>query len=920
MLNTKCLPLTFRMRRLTNYRALLTVTTAENEEFSRNIDEKLFRLLVTHLRDHAIFMLDPNGYIMSWNPGAEHINGYREEEVIGKHISIFYPEYDARTGQPSRNLNEALKKGVHHSEGWRVRKDGSKYWADITYTTVYDDNGSLAGFAKVIRDITQRKEREDRKEAQNLRLTQRVKDNAQKLIASELRFRQLIENSYDGITLFNYKHDVIYRSLSAERITGWTDKDVACTVIDNMVHPEDGHLITEAFDEAIKKPGIPLKTTFRTKHKKGYYIWMECVYTNWLNDENINAIVCNFRDITEQVLANEEIRRKTEQVENILESITDGFIALDNDLRYTYANKRISEIVDVPREELIGKYIWDLFPDAIGSGTYMAFQTALTTHQYASNIDYYERLNLWHENHIYPSPAGLSVFVRDISVQKHNEELRERNQQAAETQAAILNALPPNIALLDENYKIITVNDSWKKFALDNNLGLPNYGVGYNYLAFCEQAMGMMPEEGIKVAKGIKNVVRGRRGMYNLEYQWEQKDERRWYDVMVAPLHNNNYKGAVVIHTNITDRKQAEESLAQSEANLRSVFENTDLAIILLDADLRIVSFNANAKYLSVRNYGKKLTRGNSAFNYFAKSRKEDIEKIAQSVAINGRFNYETTHKLKDDVTEWYDVTWMGVVGLNSENIGFILTLRNITEKRQAQMDREKMTADLVKRNADLEQFTYIISHNLRAPVANIIGLSAMLEDLNVKNEDDAGILKALDTSVKRLDDVIIDLNNILQINSEVNKKIEEVRFRELVGNITESIGYLVKREDVVIDADFEVDGILTLKNYMHSIFYNLIMNSIKYRRPDVQPIIKINNFIQDDKLVLIFKDNGKGIDLEKNGKQLFGLYKRFDYTVEGKGMGLFMVKMQVESLNGTISVESMPDNGTAFRLEFPNG
>lgn len=895
-----------------------SVIAAENGDFSKNIDEKLFRLLVTHVQDYAIFMLDPNGYIMSWNLGAEHIKGYTEEEVIGKHISIFYRQDDVKNGEPSRNLNEALKYGSYHSEGWRVRKNKSEFWADITYTTVYDDNGRLTGFAKVIRDITERKVNDERKEAQTARLAKRIKDHTQKLIANELRFRQLIENSYDGITLFNYKHDVIYRSLSAERINGWTDKDVACNAVEDLVHPEDQHMLKDAFDQVLEKPGTPVKTIFRSKHKNGYYIWTECIYTNWLKDENINAIVCNFRDITEQVLANNEIRHKTEQVENILDSITDGFIALDNDLRYTYANKRIGEIVGMAPEELIGKYIGDLFPDAIGSETYKAFQTALETQHYVSNIDYYPRLNLWHENHVYPSPSGLSVFVRDITIQKHNEELRERNQQAAEAQAAILNALPPNIALLDENYKIITVNDSWKTFTLDNNLGLPNYGIGYNYLAFCERAMGMSADEGIKVAKGIKSVVRGKRNTYCLEYQWNSKNEKRWYDVMVAPLHNNNYKGAVVIHTNITDRKQAEESLAQSEANLRSVFENTDLAIVLFDAELRIVSFNANAKFLCIRNYGKKLIRGKSAFNYFPKSRKGFVEQITHSVAEKGRFNYETTHELSDGTTEWYDVTWMGVVGRKNENIGFILTLRNITEKKQAQMDREKVTADLVKRNADLEQFTYIVSHNLRAPVANIIGLSAILNELEIKNHDDAGTLKALSTSVNKLDNVIIDLNHILQINSAINDKIEQVKFAQLVNDITESISYLIKKENVVINADFEVEEILTLKNYMHSIFYNLIMNSIKYRKPGIQPVIRINNFVKNNKLVIIFNDNGKGMDLEKYGKQLFGLYKRFDYTVEGKGMGLFMVKMQVESLKGTINVESMPDTGTVFRLEFP--
>jgi PAS domain S-box-containing protein len=891
---------------------------AENGELGKNIDEKLFRLLVTHVQDYAIFMLDPNGYIMSWNLGAEHIKGYTEEEAIGRHISLFYRQEDIKSGEPSRNLNEALKNGTYHSEGWRVKKDKTEFWADITYTTIYDDDGRLMGFAKVIRDITDRKQREDRQEAQNMRLTQRVKDNTQKLIANELRFRQLIENSYDGITLFNYKYDVIYRSLSSERINGWTDKDVACATVDGFVHPEDQHLLREAFDEAVKMPGIPVKVTFRTKHKRGYYIWTECIYTNWLNDENINAIVCNFRDITEQILANEEIGKKTEQVENILDSITDGFIVLDNNLRYTYVNKRLSEIVAVPREELIGKYIWDIFPAAIGSETYIAFQQALDTQQFINNVDFYAPLNLWHENLIYPSPAGLSVFVRDITLQKNNEELLERNRQANETQAAILNALPPNIALLDENYKIVTVNDSWKKFSLDNNLGMPNYGVGYNYLAFCERAMGMSAADGARIAKGIKNVVKGKRSTYCLEYPWISKNEMRWYQVMVAPIENNNYKGAVVIHTNITDRKQVEESLVQSEANLRSVFENTDLAIVLFDVDLRIVSFNANAKYLTVRNYGKRLTRGNSAFNYFPKSRRGEIEKITHSIAEKGSCNYERTHALPDGTTEWYDVTWMGVLGRKNENIGFILTLRNITEKKHAEVEREKMTADLVKRNADLEQFTYIVSHNLRAPVANIIGLSSMLEDLDLKSEDDASTLQALNTSVNKLDDVIIDLNHILQINSEINEKIERVKFASLVRDITESISSVIKRENVIVETDFEVDELLTLKNYMHSIFYNLLMNSIKYRRPNVQPVIKISNFIQGDKLVFLFKDNGKGIDLEKNGKQLFGLYKRFDYTVEGKGMGLFMVKMQVEGLNGTIGVESIPNKGTAFRLEFP--
>jgi signal transduction histidine kinase len=103
----------------------------------------------------------------------------------------------------------------------------------------------------------------------------------------------------------------------------------------------------------------------------------------------------------------------------------------------------------------------------------------------------------------------------------------------------------------------------------------------------------------------------------------------------------------------------------------------------------------------------------------------------------------------------------------------------------------------------------------------------------------------------------------------------------------------------------------------MHNIFYNLIINSIKYRQIGADVMINISTREKEDNLEILFKDNGKGID-EKNIKNLFGLYKRFDATIEGKGMGLFLVKMQVENLGGCISVQSKPGLGTTFRLEFP--
>ncbi|ASU34574.1 PAS domain-containing sensor histidine kinase [Mucilaginibacter xinganensis] len=389
---------------------------------TQSVDEKLFRLLVANVKDYAIFMIDPNGYILSWNQGAAYIKGYQEDEIIGQHISVFYNAEDVEKNLPRHNLNEALKKGSFEQDGWRVRKDGSAFWANVVFTTLYNDEGKLVGFAKITRDITEQKRSEQQREILNAELERKNKENTRKIITNEIKFRKLIEHSYEGISLLDKNLSVIFRSISSERINGWNNIDTDEGEITELVHPDDKPLVNNLFAELLAKPGKPIISEFRTKHKQGHYIWVECLYNNMLADKNINAIVCNYRDVTDRKNAAKEIRKKTQQIERILESITDGFIALDTSFCITYANNKISEMTGYPVETIIGKYIWDQFPEAIGSETYKAFNRAFAEQKYICHEDFYAPTNLCQENHIYPSVNGLSVFVRDISERKRAEQ------------------------------------------------------------------------------------------------------------------------------------------------------------------------------------------------------------------------------------------------------------------------------------------------------------------------------------------------------------------------------------------------------------------------------------------------------------------------------------------------------------------
>jgi PAS domain S-box-containing protein len=151
----------------------------------------LFRLLVESIRDYAIFVLDPDGNVLTWNPGAQAMKGYAKEEIVGRHFSKFYSPEAAQSGWPRRELTLATKEGRFADEGWRVRKDGSTFWASVIITPLRSEDGTLFGFAKITQDLSERRAGEERVQALNRELRQRVLelDEARRVV--ELRTLEL---------------------------------------------------------------------------------------------------------------------------------------------------------------------------------------------------------------------------------------------------------------------------------------------------------------------------------------------------------------------------------------------------------------------------------------------------------------------------------------------------------------------------------------------------------------------------------------------------------------------------------------------------------------------------------------------------------------------------------------------------------
>ncbi len=297
-----------------------------------------------------------------------------------------------------------------------------------------------------------------------------------------------------------------------------------------------------------------------------------------------------------------------------------------------------------------------------------------------------------------------------------------------------------------------------------------------------------------------------------------------------------------------------------------------------------------------------------------------DIEykELWQRITSGKEWQGEFHNKKKNGELYWEYTFISPIKDAQGNIINFLAIKEDITERKLEEKIKKKIIDDIIQRNKDLEQFSYIISHNLRAPVANIMGISQILQKVALGKNEERKFLEDLTISVEKLDTVIRDINIVLQVRSQLNEKKEIINFSNIVTNINTSIGDLIKTTNVKLITDFSsVDEMFSLKSYLYSIFYNLILNSIKYRRNDINPVIEITSRKTENTIELIFKDNGIGIDMTKNKELVFGLYKRFHEHTEGKGVGLFMVKTQVESLGGKIFIESEINIGTEFRIVF---
>lgn len=342
--------------------------------------------------------------------------------------------------------------------------------------------------------------------------------------------------------------------------------------------------------------------------------------------------------------------------------------------------------------------------------------------------------------------------------------------------------------------------------------------------------------------------------------------------------------------------------------------------------------FESSTDFLCIAGYDGFFKRVNPAFLKLLGYTKEELfsRPISDNIYPGDRsITSEYRDHLKKNVplrnfenryiTKSGEIVWLTWTSIPEPSLNLIYAIaKNITHIKKVEEERNSLLANLTQVNAEFKQLTYTTSHDLRTPVSNLISLLSLIDTSTIQDKDTLLYLELLETSAFQLKNTLNQHIEILNEEDKLNVKLERVSLKNTLDNTLEPLRVLIEDSGAVFNTDFsEVPDINFNAFYLHSIFLNLISNSIKYSRPGITPEISMISKKSGNGTQILFSDNGLGFDMEKVEGKIFGLHQSFHEHRDSKGIGLYLVNNYMKSLGGSISFKSVVNIGTTFTLNF---
>lgn len=504
---------------------------------------------------------------------------------------------------------------------------------------------------------------------------------------------------------------------------------------------------------------------------------------------------------------------------------------------------------------------------------------------------------------------NIAVFQK---LKHTNDEIKESNEKYNIVAKATSDTI--------WDWKIEDDNFSWNK-GIETVFGYTQEEVGSNSKWWFDK---IHPEDSIKMSIKLYNFIEQKTENWQDQYRFRCSDKSYKYVLDKGfLLKDENGKATRMIGAiqDITKQKEEEQRLKLLET---VITQSRDSIIITkansVDGKIPNITY-ANPAFSIMSGYSSQESIGKSPelFNS-PNSDYEELKKLLAAIKNKEECIIETISYTKNKKEYWVRFSMIPIYNADNDLSHWISIQRDITDEKKQEQEKEQLIRELTQNNKDLKQFSYITSHNLRAPLSNLTGLLNLIEDIQIDNPELKEILNGFHKSTHQLNETINDLVKVIIIKDNPSIKKETVLFQDIYDNVFNQLNFQIEVLKPILKINFEEVSIINInKAYIESILLNLLSNALKYKSENRKLKITITTSEINDTTVLIFKDNGIGIDLERNKDKVFGLYQRFHNYPDSKGLGLYLVKSQVETMGGTINIESEVNKGTIFTLTFKN-
>ncbi|MDI1234341.1 MAG: PAS domain S-box protein [bacterium] len=725
---------------------------------------------IVETMNEGILIVNSDGYIMYANKMFCETLEYEFEEIKGYVAYELFLESTPQKLFVQKVLKDRVLDKSSQYELQLISKTGKKIWFIINGTPYKKRNGKIIGSIDMLTNIDSKKRADD-------------------------RFKALVENVTDLISLSDKDGNVIYDSPAIEKITGYTSEEMKGHQIYELIHPEHIEESKNILEYVLKNPGLPVPRINRFRHKDGHYVWVEGVVTNLLNNENVKAIVSSYHDVTERRESEQKLKQKEERLSTILDNEPECVKVVDLNgilLEMNPAGLKVLEARSI--NEVVGKSVVSLIhKDDIGA--------------------YFEL-----HNRVCKGETG-TVDFRVVGL--HNtERMMESN----------------SVPLKNANGEIYAV---------------------------------------LSVARDITEIKKKNDELIGIKNKLEYSESR-------------------------LKQAQAIAHVGSWEFNL------TRKVAIWSDEVCRIFGLPTYANTLSLKQWLMYIHPEdiNYVVSELRKSRISSTNSSIQHriIRTDGEVRFVNSESR-------YDRDIFG------KAIGMYGVVHDVTEVRLAELHLKRLLDVTNDQNNRLQNFAYIISHNIRSHSANIIGIIDIYEVQKEQKEKD-NLFKMLKTSTNKLTETIENLNDIITIQNSTEMQRIELFLRSEVDKTIHAINSIISNANTQITNLIPENLIVNfVPSYLESILLNLITNAIKYKSPDRDPEIQLSVEKIGAYIVLSVSDNGLGIDLKKNKDKLFGMYKTFHTNKDARGFGLYITKNQIEAMGGKIEVESELGKGSTFKI-----